>query len=57
LSSYNLHKDYHQPSDEADTLDYEHMEACTRAGVEAVRLVASGALNPAWIKGKEPKAR
>ncbi|MBL8857182.1 MAG: M28 family peptidase [Planctomycetes bacterium] len=57
LSSYNLHKDYHQPSDEADTLDYVHMEACTRAGLEALKLVSSGALRPAWIAGKEPKRR
>jgi Zn-dependent M28 family amino/carboxypeptidase len=57
LSSYNLHKDYHEPSDEADKLDFAHMEACASAGLEAVRLVASGALTPAWIAGKEPRMR
>ncbi len=57
LSSYNLHKDYHQPSDEAGTLDFAHLEAGTKAGLEAVRLVASGAVRPAWIKGKEPRTR
>jgi hypothetical protein len=57
LSSYNLHKDYHQPSDEADKLDFAHMEAGTQAGLAAVRLVASGALKPAWLAGKEPRTR
>ncbi|MDZ4774612.1 MAG: M28 family peptidase [Planctomycetota bacterium] len=57
LSSYNLHKDYHRPSDEADTLDFVHLEGCAQAGLEAVRVVASGALTPAWIEGREPRMR
>lgn len=57
LSTYNLHKDYHQPSDEADTLDYAHMEGCTRAGLAAVQMIASGALTPAFVEGKSKRPK
>ena len=48
LSSYNLHEDYHHVTDEADTLDYEHMEIAVQSCVEAVRLLASGEVTPTW---------
>ena len=54
LSTYNMHRDYHQVTDEADTLDYEHMEAAARACLVAVRAVVDGADSPAWKPG-EPK--
>ncbi len=57
FSTYNLHKDYHAVSDEADALDYVHMEACARAGLAAVQLIASGEVDPAWLPGKQPKLR
>lgn len=57
FSSYNLHKDYHQVTDEADTLDFEHLELATQAGYEAVRLVADGTITPAWLEGMKPKMR
>lgn len=56
LSSFNLHADYHRTSDEADLIDFAHMEAATRAAFRAVRLVADGAVDPAWI-GEPPAAR
>ena len=57
LSSYDLHRDYHQPSDEADTLDFVHMEACIRAGLEASRMLADGRLTPDWKPGGDPSQR
>lgn len=57
LSSYNLHKDYHQPSDEVGRIDFAHMETATRTSLEAVRLVASGAVRPAWTKERPPARR
>ena len=48
LSSYDLHDDYHRPSDEADRLDYEHMAATLRLSWRALEPLASGALDPAW---------
>lgn len=57
LSTYPLHKDYHQVTDEADRLDYEHMQGCAEAGLAAVRLVASGELTPSWLEGGRPEPR
>ncbi len=54
LSSYNMHLDYHRPSDEADTLDYEHMETCVRAALRGFTLLVDGSSLPAWREGIDP---
>jgi Zn-dependent M28 family amino/carboxypeptidase len=56
LSSFALHDDYHRPSDEADKIDWAHMEASTRAAFRAARLVADGKVEPAWV-GEPPAGR
>ncbi len=56
LSSYDLHTDYHAPSDEADTLDFEHLTSATEAGLKAVRLVAGGEVEITWTAGRPPVA-
>jgi hypothetical protein len=50
LSSFNMHTDYHQPSDEVDMVDFGHMAALVDAAVEAVRFLADGP-KPAWKEG------
>ena len=55
LSSFNLHTDYHQVSDEADTLDYVHMEACVRASFGGARALANGDISPEWKPGGRPE--
>jgi hypothetical protein len=50
LSSYNMHTDYHQPSDEVDKVDFAHMTALVDAAVEAVRFLADGP-TPEWKEG------
>jgi hypothetical protein len=57
FSTFNLHTDYHHVTDEADRLDYAHMESCVRAAYGAVKLVADGTLTPSWIEGKRPSSR
>lgn len=57
FSTYDLHDDYHHVSDEADRLDYDHMETCVRSVLGAVRLVTDGELRPRWNTGFEPKPR
>jgi hypothetical protein len=57
FSTYNMHTDYHTPADEAEWLDFEHMETCTQVALDAVRTVTSARIRPAWIPGKEPKPR
>ena len=55
LSSFNLHRDYHRPSDEVDEVDFEHMTAVIQATVDAVRHLADGA-KPRWHPGGRPGA-
>lgn len=50
LSSYNLHSDYHRPSDEVSRVDFGHMAALVDAAVEAVRFLADGP-TPDWVEG------
>jgi hypothetical protein len=54
VSSFGLHKDYHQPSDEIDTIDFAHMTDAIRSMVEPIRWLASSAFKPAWLPGKKP---
>ena len=54
LSSFNLHDDYHRPSDEVSGVDFEHMTEVIRAAARAVRLLADGA-RPAWHEGGRPE--
>jgi hypothetical protein len=53
LSSFGLHSDYHQPSDDISRANIPHMTAVIRAAVEAVRLLANGPA-PEWLPGGKP---
>jgi Zn-dependent M28 family amino/carboxypeptidase len=55
LSSYNLHKDYHEVSDDVSRIDFPHVTAVIRAGAMAARLLADGPV-PTWNKGGRPIA-
>jgi len=50
ISSYNLHLDYHRPSDEVRFADPAHMAAVIAAAARAVRLLADGPA-PQWAPG------
>jgi hypothetical protein len=54
LSSFGLHEDYHRVSDEAHTLDYDHMGLAGEAALAVVRGLAGGALTPRWQPGGQP---
>jgi hypothetical protein len=53
LSSFNLHNDYHAPSDDVSRVDFDHMTAVIQATVQAVGLLANGP-TPAWHPGGRP---
>jgi Zn-dependent M28 family amino/carboxypeptidase len=48
VSSYGLHKEYHQPSDELDSVDFAHMTEAISSLVEPIRRIANGKFKPAW---------
>lgn len=54
LSSYNLHADYHRPSDEAAATDYAHMTVLVEAAIEMMRELTSGP-TPEWKEGGRPE--
>ena len=53
LSTYNLHADYHRPSDEVRFIDPAHMAQVVSAAARAVRLLADGPA-PQWTPGGKP---
>lgn len=55
FSTYNMHEDYHKVTDEADRIDYEHMEACVQAAYEGVTQIVDGTIRPQWAEGVDPK--
>jgi hypothetical protein len=55
-SSYNLHDDYHRPTDDVSRVDFGHMAALIDAGARAVWVLANGEL-PKWNPGAQPAGR
>lgn len=56
LSTFNLHPDYHRPSDSADRADAVHMSQVIEAAAKAVRILADGP-RPEWKPGGKPERR
>lgn len=54
LSSFNLHADYHRPTDDVSRVDAAHMAAVIDAAVRAVRLLADGP-RPQWKPSGRPE--
>lgn len=56
LSSYNLHPDYHKPSDDVSRIDFAHLTAVTKAAAAAARVLSDGPA-PKWNPGGQPPPR
>jgi Zn-dependent M28 family amino/carboxypeptidase len=56
MSTYNMHTDYHRPSDELSRIDFNHMTRVISEGVKAVRILADGPA-PHWNPGGQPAAQ
>jgi Zn-dependent M28 family amino/carboxypeptidase len=54
VSSFGLHKDYHQPSDDLATIDFPHMVKVIASMVEPIRWLSNTAWRPAWNPGSKP---
>ena len=53
LSSFGMHADYHQPSDDLSRIDWAHLEKVIVAATQAVRLLGDSAA-PGWKPGGQP---
>jgi len=54
LSTFNLHRDYHQVTDGPETMDTEHMARVIDAALIALRTLANAPDVPRWHPGGRP---
>lgn len=54
VSSFGLHKDYHQASDEIKTIDFKHMTFAINSMVKPVQWLVNSNFKPSWYEGKKP---
>jgi hypothetical protein len=54
VSSFGLHHDYHQPSDDVAHVDFAHMEQAIHSMMKPVQWLANSKFQPEWLQGKKP---
>jgi hypothetical protein len=54
VSSFGLHHDYHQPSDDVAHIDFAHMEQAIHSMMKPVKWLANSKFTPEWVQGKKP---
>ena len=54
ISSFGLHKEYHQPSDDLAHIDFAHMTEAIASMLEPVLWLANSSFTPEWLPGKKP---
>lgn len=54
VSSFGLHDDYHQASDEIKTIDFSHMTRAINSMVAPVQWLVNSNFKPKWYEGKKP---
>jgi Zn-dependent M28 family amino/carboxypeptidase len=57
VSSFGLHKEYHQPSDDVAHMDFAHLSAAVRAMLEPVQWLANSDFKPTWVPGQQPQPK
>ena len=51
VSSYGMHSDYHQPSDDVAHINFEHMDAAIGSLLRPVRWLVNSSFTPQWNEG------
>lgn len=54
VSSFGLHKDYHQPSDDLAHIDFDFLTRSIESMIEPVRWLADSSWRPEWNPGGKP---
>jgi hypothetical protein len=54
ISSFGLHADYHQPSDEIGRIDFPHMTRAIGSMVEPIQWLAQTTWKPQWLPNGRP---
>jgi hypothetical protein len=53
-SSFGLHADYHQPSDDVTHIDFQHMRVVIASLIESVEWLVNSEFRPQWKDGGKP---
>jgi hypothetical protein len=53
-SSFGLHADYHQPSDDIAHIDFPHMTNAIGSLIGPVEWLVNSSFTPSWVKGGRP---
>lgn len=54
VSSYGLHSDYHEPSDDLAHIDFKHMDAAIGSLLRPVSWLVNSSFTPKWNAGGKP---
>jgi aminopeptidase YwaD len=54
ISSYGLHDDYHQPSDDLAHIDFKHMDAAIGSLLRPIKWLVNSSFTPKWKPGRQP---
>src|SRR5581483_4341126 len=54
VSSYGLHRDYHQPSDDVGHIDFQHMDEAIGSMLRPVLWLVNSSFVPHWKEGGKP---
>ena len=54
ISSYGLHSDYHQPSDDVAHIDFKHMDAAVGSLLKPMEWLVNSDFKPQWNPGGKP---
>jgi len=55
ISSYGMHNDYHQPSDDLAHLDFEHIDEAIASLLKPIEWLVNSDFKPEWKPGQNPK--
>jgi Zn-dependent M28 family amino/carboxypeptidase len=55
VSSFGLHADYHQVTDEIQRIDFAHMTESIQSLLAPIRWLADSDFKPAWLPGGRPE--
>ena len=54
VSSYGLHKDYHQPTDTLEKVDWQHLDDAIGSMIAPINWLANSGFTPKWNAGQKP---
>jgi Zn-dependent M28 family amino/carboxypeptidase len=55
ISSFGLHSDYHQPSDDLAHLDFEHLDEAVASLIRPIEWLVNSDFRPQWKPGGKPE--